>query len=74
MKDIYLTNQQKKYLVSELKDVVDNYEVFELDSPIDYDSILSILKGMLNEDWNTDFPESTVDEYLNEYFIKEIKS
>lgn len=74
MKDIYLTNQQKKYLVSELKDVVDNYEVFELDSPIDYDSILSILTGMLNEDWNTDFPESTVDEYLNEYFIKEIKS
>ncbi len=74
MKDIYLTNQQKKYLVSELKDVVDNYEVFELDSPNDYDSILSILTGMLNEDWNTDFPESTVDEYLNEYFIKEIKS
>lgn len=74
MKDSYLTNQQKKYLVSELKDVVDNYEVFELDSPIDYDSILSILTGMLNEDWNTDFPESTVDEYLNEYFIKEIKS
>ena len=35
-----LTLQQKQYLVSELKDVVDNYEVYELDSPSDYDTIL----------------------------------
>ena len=69
-----LTLQQKQYLVSELKDVVDNYEVYELDSPNDYATILSILTGMLNEDWHTDCPESTVDEYLNEYFKTEIKS
>ena len=74
MKDNRLTIHQKKYLVSELKDVVDNFEVFELDSPIDYDSILSILTGMLNEDWQTDFSESTIDEFLNEYFITEIRS
>lgn len=69
-----LTLQQKQYLVSELKDVVDNYEVYELDSPSDYDTILSILTGMLNEDWHTDFSESTIDEFLNEYFITEIRS
>ena len=74
MKDNRLTIHQKKYLVSELKDVVDNFEVFELDSPNDYDSILSILTGMLNEDWHTDFSESTIDEFLNEYFITEIRS
>ena len=45
-----LTLQQKQYLVTELKDVVDNYEVYELDSPNDYATILSILTGMLNED------------------------
>lgn len=45
-----------------------------LDSPNDYAIILSILTGMLNEDWHTDFPESTVDDYLNEYFKTEIKS
>lgn len=74
MERVRLTLQQKQYLVTELKDVVDNYEVYELDSPNDYDIILSILTGMLNEDWHTDFPESTVDEYLNEYFKTEIKS
>ena len=69
-----LTLQQKQYLVSELKDVVDNYEVYELDSPSDYDTILSILTGMLNEDWNTHFSEVEIDEFLNDYFKTELKS
>jgi len=66
--------QQKQYLVSELKDVVDNYEVYELDSPSDYDTILSILTGMLNEDWHTHFSEVEIDEFLNDYFKTELKS
>ena len=45
MERVRLTLQQKQYLVSELKDVVDNYEVYELDSPNDYATILSILTG-----------------------------
>jgi len=69
-----LTLQQKQYLVSELKDVVDNYEVYELDSPSDYDTILSILTGMLNEDWHTHFSEVEIDEFLNDYFKTELKS
>ncbi len=69
-----LTLQQKQYLVSELKDVVDNYEVYELDSPSDYDTILSILTGMLNEDWHTHFSEVEIDEFFNDYFKTELKS
>ena len=69
-----LTLQQKQYLVAELKDVVDNYEVYELDSPSDYDTILSILTGMLNEDWHTHFSEVEIDEFLNDYFKTELKS
>ena len=69
-----LTLQQKQYLVSELKDVVDNYEVYELDSPSDYDTILSILTGMLNEDWHTHFSEVEIDEFLNDYFKTELKT
>ena len=69
-----LTLQQKQYLVSELKDVVDNYEVYELDSPSDYDTILSILTGMLNEEWHTHFSEVEIDEFLNDYFKTELKS
>ena len=69
-----LTLQQKQYLVSELKDVVDNYEVYELDSPNDYAPILSILTGMLNEDWHTHFSEVEIDEFLNDYFKTELKS
>ena len=69
-----LTLQQKQYLVTELKDVVDNYEVYELDSPNDYAIILSILTGMLNEDWHTHFSEVEIDEFLNDYFKTELKS
>ena len=67
-----LTKFQKDYLVAELKDLVDNYEVYELESPNDYTSILSILTGMLNEDWNTHFSEVEIDEFLNDYFITEL--
>lgn len=67
-----LTKFQKYYLVAELKDLVDNYEVYELESPNDYTSILSILTGMLNEDWNTHFSEVEIDEFLNDYFITEL--
>ena len=69
-----LTKLQKEYLVAELKDLVDNYEVYELESPNDYTSILSILTGMLNEDWNTHFSEVEINEFLNDYFIKELNS
>ena len=69
-----LTKFQKDYLVAELKDLVDNYEVYELESPNDYTSILSILTGMLNEDWNTHFSEVEIDEFLNDYFKTELKS
>ena len=72
MERVRLTLQQKQYLVSELKDVVDNYEVYELDSPSDYDTILSILTGMLNEDWHTHFSEEEIDEYLTSYFKEEL--
>ena len=48
MERVRLTSQQKQYLVTELKDVVDNYEAYELESPNDYATILSILTGMLN--------------------------
>ena len=67
-----LTKFQKDYLVAELKDLVDNYEVYELESPNDYTSILSIITGMLNEDWNTHFSEVEIDEFLNDYFITEL--
>ena len=45
MERVRLTSQQKQYLVTELKDVVDNYEAYELESPNDYATILSILTG-----------------------------
>ena len=60
MERVRLTLQQKQYLVSELKDVVDNYEVYELDSPNDYATILSIL--------TTHFSEVEIDEFLTSYF------
>ena len=72
MERVRLTLQQKQYLVTELKDVVDNYEVYELESPNDYATILSILTGMLNEDWHTDFSEVEIDEYLTSYFKEEL--
>ena len=72
MERVRLTSQQKQYLVTELKDVVDNYEAYELESPNDYATILSILTGMLNEDWHTHFSEVEIDEYLISYFNKEL--
>ncbi len=45
--------QQKQFLVSELKDVVDNYEAYELESPKDYGEVLSLLTGIFNEEWLT---------------------
>ncbi len=67
-----LTKGQKDYLVAELKDLVDNYEVYELESPHEYTTILSILTGMFNEDWNTHFSETEIDEFLTSYFEKEL--
>ncbi len=72
MERVRLTSQQKQYLVTELKDVVDNYEAYELESPNDYATILSILTGMLNEDWHTHFSEVEIDEYLTSYFKEEL--
>ena len=71
MERVRLTSQQKQYLVTELKDVVDNYEAYELESPNDYATILSILTGMLNEDWHTHFSEVEIDEYLTTSYFKE---
>ncbi len=72
MKELQLTRLQKSYLVSELKDVIDNYEAFELDSPNDYNEVLTLLTGMFNEDWHTHYPESVIDEYLVSYFKMEL--
>ena len=72
MAGIKLTTAQKTYLISELKELVDNYEVYELDSPNNYGAILSLLTEMFNIDWNLNVPESIVDEYLTSYFKEEL--
>jgi hypothetical protein len=72
MKDLQLTKQQQLYLVSELKDVVDNYEAYELESPDDYNVVLALLTEIFNEDWNTQLPESVIDDYLAMYFKNEL--
>ena len=74
MKDKRLTKQQQIYLVSELKDVVDNYEAFELESVEDYGEILTLLTGMFNEDWRTDISEEVVDDCLATYFKHELSA
>lgn len=71
---IKLTTAQKTYLVSELEELVDNYEVYELDSPNNYDAILSLLTEMFNIDWNLNVPESIVDDYLSSFFRKELST
>lgn len=68
MKEIRLTKQQQIYLVSELKDVVDNYDAYNLDTPNDYDAVLSILTEMFNDDWRTHYSESIIDHFLASYF------
>ena len=72
MKEVRLTIQQKQYLVSELKDVVDNYEAYGLESPKDYGEVLSLLTGIFNEDWHTNLPETVIDDYLATYFKQEL--
>lgn len=74
MKDKRLTKQQQIYLVSELKDVVDNYEAFELESVEDYGEILTLLTRMFNEDWRTDISEEVVDDCLATYFKLELSA
>jgi hypothetical protein len=74
MKDKRLTKQQQIYLVSELKDVVDNYEAFELESVEDYGEILTLLTRMFNEDWRTDISEEVVDDCLATYFKQELSA
>lgn len=72
MEEIRLTKQQKQYLASELKDVVDNYEAYELDSPEDYGAVLSLITGIFNEDWQTNLSETVIDEYLVAFFKQEL--
>lgn len=74
MKDKRLTKQQQTYLVSELKDVVDNYEAFELESVEDYGEVLTLLTGIFNEDWQTDISEEVVDDCLATYFKQELSA
>ena len=74
MKDKRLTKQQQTYLVSELKDVVDNYEAFELESVEDYGEVLTLLTGIFNEDWRTDISEDVVDDCLTTYFKQELSA
>ena len=74
MKDKRLTKQQQIYLVSELKDVVANYEAFELESVEDYGEILTLLTRMFNEDWRTDISEEVVDDCLATYFKQELSA
>ncbi len=72
MKENRLTQQQQLYLVSELKDLVDNFEVYELESVENYGEVLTLLTGIFNEDWNTHLPESVIDDYLAMYFKMEL--
>ena len=72
MKEVRLTMQQKQYIVSELKDVVDNYETYELESPKDYGAVLSILTGIFNAEWQTNLPETVIDDFLAAYFKQEL--
>lgn len=72
MEEVRLTKQQKQYLASELKDVVDNYEAYELDSPEDYGAVLSLITGIFNEDWQTNLSETVIDEYLVAFFKQEL--
>ncbi len=72
MKENRLTQQQQLYLVSELKDLVDNFEVYELESVENYGEVLTLLTGIFNEDWNTHIPESVIDDYLAMYFKMEL--
>ena len=74
MKEVRLTRHQKQYLVSELKDVVDNYEAYELESVDDYGEVLTLLTRMFNEDWRTDISEEVVDDCLATYFKKELSA
>jgi len=68
MEEVRLTMQQKQYLVSELKDVVDNYEAYELSSVENYGEVLSLLTEIFNEDWQTKVSEEIIDECLATYF------
>lgn len=72
MERVRLTEQQKQYLVMELKDLVDNYDAYELASPEDYGAILSLLTEIFNEDWQTNLTEEVVDDYLAEFFKQEL--
>ena len=74
MKEFRLTKQQQIYLVSELKDVVNNFEAYELESIYDYGEILTLLTRMFNEDWRTDIPEEIVDDFLATYFKQELSA
>ena len=74
MKEFRLTKQQQIYLVSELKDVVDNFEAYELESIYDYGEILTLLTRMFNEDWRTDISEEVVDDCLATYFKQELSA
>lgn len=74
MKELRLTVQQEQYLVSELKNVVDNYDAYGLESPEDYETVLSLLTEMFNEDWNTDMPKAIVNDYLTAYFEQELSA
>jgi len=74
MEEVKLSVQQKHYLVSELKDVVDNFEAYELDSIEDYGAVLSLLTGIFNVDWQTNLSEAVIDDYLTEYFKQELSA
>ena len=65
-------NSAKDLPVSELKELVDNYEVYDLDSPNDYGLILSLSTEVFNGDWHTSLSEDDIDDFLVVYFKKEL--
>lgn len=67
-------NSAKDLPVSELKELVDNYEVYDLDSPNDYGLILSLLTEMFNGDWHISLSEDDIDDYLVTYLKKEFSA
>jgi len=71
MAESKLTKHQKAYLVSELKELVDKHEVYEVDVN-DYNEVLAFLTEMFNCDWQASAPKAVIDEFLTDYFKKEL--
>ena len=69
---IELINMSENDILGLIESGMDNYEAYELESPKDYGAVLSLLTGIFNEDWQTNLPETVIDDYMAEYFKQEL--